>query len=230
MGPFRNLAVSAPSQFPGPFEIGSEKEFGDEAIPMSSVSARWYRHCRIRLPAFFRIARHIKQGRLPEARTGLAQRFDARFASPGERSCPMTLSGVPSFLGFLASRVWFLPTVYQRITSQKARSVTRTVPISGDPAVLMGNVETRGEQKSEVIRMTTVFPKRGEDRQVIAIHVSRKLNLNRALLVVHFAGSQFPRLARHLRRFWRLGFPPSHRVRYSLCVCGALGAQPSIRS
>jgi hypothetical protein len=36
------------------------------------------------------------------------------------------------------------------MTSQKALSVTRTVRISGDAAVLMGNVETRGEQKSEV--------------------------------------------------------------------------------
>ena len=47
------------------------------------------------------------------------------------------------------------------------------VRVCGDTAVLMGNFETRVEQKSEVIRMTTAFQKHGEDRQVIAIHVSK---------------------------------------------------------
>jgi ketosteroid isomerase-like protein len=46
-----------------------------------------------------------------------------------------------------------------------------TVRIFGDTAVLMGNVEMRVEQKSEMIRITTVFQKHGEDWQVIAIHV-----------------------------------------------------------
>ena len=48
-----------------------------------------------------------------------------------------------------------------------------TVRIFGDTAVLMGNVEMQVEQKSETIRMTTVFQKHGEDWQVIAIHVSK---------------------------------------------------------
>jgi hypothetical protein len=37
----------------------------------------------------------------------------------------------------------------------------------------MGNVEMQSEQKSEILRMTTVFEKHGEDWQVIAIHVSK---------------------------------------------------------
>jgi len=48
-----------------------------------------------------------------------------------------------------------------------------TVRIFGDTAILMGDVEMQVEQKSELIRMTTVFQKHGEDWQVIAIHVSK---------------------------------------------------------
>jgi ketosteroid isomerase-like protein len=48
-----------------------------------------------------------------------------------------------------------------------------TVRIFGDTAVLMGEVEMQVPQKSEVIRMTTVFQKHGEDWQVIAVHMSR---------------------------------------------------------
>lgn len=48
-----------------------------------------------------------------------------------------------------------------------------TVRIFGDTAVLMGDVEMQVPQKSEVIRMTTVFQKHGEAWQVIAVHMSR---------------------------------------------------------
>ena len=36
-----------------------------------------------------------------------------------------------------------------------------TVRIFGDTAVLMGKVEMQSQQKSEIIPMTTVFPKQG---------------------------------------------------------------------
>jgi ketosteroid isomerase-like protein len=48
-----------------------------------------------------------------------------------------------------------------------------TVKIFGDTAVLMGEVEMQVPQKSEAMRMTTVFQKRGEDWQVIAVHMSK---------------------------------------------------------
>jgi hypothetical protein len=48
-----------------------------------------------------------------------------------------------------------------------------TVKIFGDTAVLMGEVEMQVPQKPEDIRMTTVFRKRGEDWQVIAVHMSK---------------------------------------------------------
>jgi ketosteroid isomerase-like protein len=48
-----------------------------------------------------------------------------------------------------------------------------TVKIFGDTAVLMGAVEMQVPQKSEEIRMTTVFQKHGEDWQVIAVHMSK---------------------------------------------------------
>jgi ketosteroid isomerase-like protein len=48
-----------------------------------------------------------------------------------------------------------------------------TVKIFGDTAVLMGAVEMQVPQKSEQIRMTTVFQKHGEDWQVIAVHMSK---------------------------------------------------------
>lgn len=53
-----------------------------------------------------------------------------------------------------------------------------TVRIFGDTAVLMGKVEMQGEQKSEIIPMTIVFPKQartGKSR----LSTSRKLKLNR---------------------------------------------------
>jgi hypothetical protein len=48
-----------------------------------------------------------------------------------------------------------------------------TVKIFGDTAVLMGAVEMQVPQKSEEIRMTTVFQRHGEDWQVIAVHMSK---------------------------------------------------------
>lgn len=48
-----------------------------------------------------------------------------------------------------------------------------TVRIFGDTAVLMGDVEMQVAQKSEDIRMTTVFQKHGENWQVIAVHMSK---------------------------------------------------------
>jgi ketosteroid isomerase-like protein len=48
-----------------------------------------------------------------------------------------------------------------------------TVHIFGDTAVLMGAVEMQVPQKPEQIRMTTVFQKRGENWQVIAVHMSK---------------------------------------------------------
>lgn len=48
-----------------------------------------------------------------------------------------------------------------------------TVRIFGDTAVLMGTVEMQVPQKTEQARMTTVFQKRGEEWQVIAVHMSK---------------------------------------------------------
>jgi ketosteroid isomerase-like protein len=48
-----------------------------------------------------------------------------------------------------------------------------TVRIFGDTAVLMGSVEMQVPQKPEEIRMTTVFQKRAEGWQVIAVHMSK---------------------------------------------------------
>ena len=48
-----------------------------------------------------------------------------------------------------------------------------TVRIYGDTAVLMGSVEMQVPQKPEHIRMTTVFQKRAECWQVIAVHMSK---------------------------------------------------------
>jgi hypothetical protein len=48
-----------------------------------------------------------------------------------------------------------------------------TVRIFGDTAVLMGQVEMQVPQKTESIRMTTVFQKHGGDWQVIAVHMSK---------------------------------------------------------
>ena len=48
-----------------------------------------------------------------------------------------------------------------------------TVRIFGDTAVLMGGVEMQVPDKAEQIRMTTVFQKRGEEWQVIAVHMSK---------------------------------------------------------
>jgi len=50
-----------------------------------------------------------------------------------------------------------------------------TVRIFGDTAVLMGGVEMQVPDKPVQIRMTTVFQKRGEDWQVIAVHMSKAL-------------------------------------------------------
>jgi hypothetical protein len=47
-----------------------------------------------------------------------------------------------------------------------------TVRIYGDTAVLMGEVEMQVPQKPETIRMTTVFQKRNEAWQIIAVHMS----------------------------------------------------------
>jgi ketosteroid isomerase-like protein len=48
-----------------------------------------------------------------------------------------------------------------------------TVKIFGDTAVLMGQVEMEIPQNPEMIRMTTVFQKHGENWQVIAVHMSK---------------------------------------------------------
>jgi len=48
-----------------------------------------------------------------------------------------------------------------------------TVRIFGNTAVLMGAVEMQVPQKAEPVRMTTVFQKRGEEWQVIAVHMSK---------------------------------------------------------
>ena len=47
------------------------------------------------------------------------------------------------------------------------------VRIFGDTAVLMGTVEMQVPQKPEQIRMTTVFQKRGQTWQIIAVHMSK---------------------------------------------------------
>ena len=49
-----------------------------------------------------------------------------------------------------------------------------TVRIFGDTAVLMGAVEMQVPQKAEEIRMTTVFQKRGDGWQIIAVHMSKE--------------------------------------------------------
>jgi hypothetical protein len=48
-----------------------------------------------------------------------------------------------------------------------------TVRLYGDTAVLMGEVEMQVPQKPETIRMTTVFQKRSEGWQIIAVHMSQ---------------------------------------------------------
>lgn len=57
----------------------------------------------------------------------------------------------------------------------KAALKDSTVRIFGDTAVLMGTVEMQVPQKAEQIRMTTVFQKRGDGWQVIAVHMSKAL-------------------------------------------------------
>ena len=64
----------------------------------------------------------------------------------------------------------------------KSTLADSTVRIFGDPAVLMGNVEMQVERESEIIQMTTVFQKHGQDWRVIAIQVS-KARASSALLV-----------------------------------------------
>jgi Domain of unknown function (DUF4440) len=55
------------------------------------------------------------------------------------------------------------------------KSVLRdsTVHIFGDTAVLMGTVEMQVPKKPELMRMTTVFQQRGDNWQVIAVHMSK---------------------------------------------------------
>jgi ketosteroid isomerase-like protein len=48
-----------------------------------------------------------------------------------------------------------------------------TVRIFGDTAVLMGEVEMQAAQKTEDLRMTTVFQKHANDWQIIAVHMSK---------------------------------------------------------
>jgi hypothetical protein len=48
-----------------------------------------------------------------------------------------------------------------------------TVRIFGDTAVLMGDVEMQVPQKTEDVRMTTVFQKHPEGWQIIAVHMSK---------------------------------------------------------
>jgi hypothetical protein len=48
-----------------------------------------------------------------------------------------------------------------------------TVRIFGDTAVLMGEVQMQVPQKPEVVRMTTVFQRHGEEWQIIAVHMSK---------------------------------------------------------
>lgn len=49
-----------------------------------------------------------------------------------------------------------------------------TVRIFGDTAVLMGQVEMEVPSKPEQIRMTTVFQKKADAWQVIAVHMSKE--------------------------------------------------------
>lgn len=49
-----------------------------------------------------------------------------------------------------------------------------TVRIFGDTAVLMGQVEMEIPSKPEPFRMTTVFQKKAETWQVIAVHMSKE--------------------------------------------------------
>jgi ketosteroid isomerase-like protein len=56
----------------------------------------------------------------------------------------------------------------------KATLGDSTVRIFGDTAVLMGSVELEVPHESEEIRMTTVFQKRPEGWQVIAVHMSKE--------------------------------------------------------
>jgi hypothetical protein len=49
-----------------------------------------------------------------------------------------------------------------------------TVRIFGDTAVLMGQVEMEIPSKPEQIRMTTVFQKKADAWQVIAVHMSKE--------------------------------------------------------
>lgn len=55
----------------------------------------------------------------------------------------------------------------------KATLGDSTVRIFGDTAVLMGAVELQVPSKAEQIRMTTVFQKRAENWQIIAVHMSK---------------------------------------------------------
>jgi len=48
-----------------------------------------------------------------------------------------------------------------------------TVRIFGDTAVLMGDVEMQVPEKTEDVRMTTVYQKHGEGWQIIAVHMSK---------------------------------------------------------
>lgn len=57
----------------------------------------------------------------------------------------------------------------------KSKLGDSTVRIFGDTAVLMGAVEMQVPQNTQRIRMTTVFQKRGENWQVIAVHMSKAL-------------------------------------------------------
>ena len=49
-----------------------------------------------------------------------------------------------------------------------------TVRIFGDTAVLMGQVEMEVPSKPEQIRMTTVFQKKADAWQVVAVHMSKE--------------------------------------------------------
>jgi ketosteroid isomerase-like protein len=48
-----------------------------------------------------------------------------------------------------------------------------TVRVFGDTAVLMGNVQMQVPQKTEDVRMTTVFQRHEQGWQVIAVHMSK---------------------------------------------------------
>jgi hypothetical protein len=78
-----------------------------------------------------------------------------------------------SFGGGVLSKTDVIPPDGSTATHMpKSMLKDSTVRVYGDTAVLMGEVEMQVPQKPETIRVTTVFQKRGEAWQIIAVHMS----------------------------------------------------------